>query len=60
MKLKPLSQSNPFLADKSTFGAQVMTSVSSSTAVETGEQVKEVKERLSRYRSQKNSAVKLA
>lgn len=61
MTSRKIIQSNPFLSDKSDFSSRLVTCVSSSTAIETGEQVKRVEERLNRFRSsQKRSAVKLA
>jgi hypothetical protein len=60
MKAKSLAKANPFLATQAETDSQVLTSVSSSTAIETGEQVKAVEAKLTRHRSAKRFAVKLA
>ena len=60
MKAKSLSKTNPFLTSQADSDPRVITSVSSSTAVETGEEIKAVKAKLIRHRATKHSAVKLA
>jgi hypothetical protein len=60
MKSKILSKTNLFLVKDSKAESRVITCVASSTAVETGEDVKTVAKRISRRRSTKNTAVKLA
>jgi hypothetical protein len=60
MKAQSLAKTNPFLTTQAESESQVLTSVSSSTAIETGEQVKAVAAKLTRHRSAKRFAVKLA
>lgn len=60
MKAKSLAKTNPFLTTQAETDSQVLTSVSSSTAIETGEQVKAVEAKLTRHRSAKHITVKLA
>jgi len=60
VKGKTLSNYNPFLVEQTLFESRVITNVSSSTAVETGEQVTAVKEKLNRHHSKKRFAVELA
>jgi hypothetical protein len=60
MKAKSISNTNPFLATKADARSRLATCVSSSTAIETGEQVKAVEAKLTRHRSGKRFAVKLA
>lgn len=60
MKAKSLAKTNPFLTTQAETDSQVLTSVSSSTTIETGEQVKDVEAKLIRHRATKRSAVKLA
>ena len=60
MKAKSLAKTNPFLTTQANSDSQVLTSVSSSTAIETGERVKAVEAKLTRHRSAKRFAVKLA
>jgi len=60
MKAKSLAKTNPFLTAQAETDSQVLTSVSSSTAIENGEQVKAVEVKLTRHRSAKQITVKLA
>ena len=60
MKGKSLTKTNPFLARDERARSLVVTCVSSSTAVETGEAVKAIEAKLNRSRSAKRFAVKLA
>jgi len=60
MKVKALSKTNPFLTSQVDSDSLVITSVSSSTAIETGERVKAIAAKLTRHRSAKRFAVKLA
>ena len=60
MKVKSLTKTNPFLAQADRANSLVVTCVSSSTAVETGEGVKVIEAKLNRARSAKRFAVKLA
>jgi len=60
MKAKSLTKTNPFLMDQKSSSSRMTTCVSSSTAIETGETVRDVSKKLSRYRSTKRFAVKLA
>jgi hypothetical protein len=53
-------KSNSFLSAKGLSDPRIITCVASSTAIETGEQVKGVEAKLKRHRSAKCSAVKLA
>ncbi len=59
MNTKKLSQSNPFLRDKTKAKKLLLRSVASSTAIETGESISEIEEKLNRSRSLSNR-VKLA
>ena len=60
MKVKSLAKTNPFLTTQAESDSQVLISVSSSTAIETGEQVKSVEAKLTRHRSAQHITVKLA
>ena len=51
MKSKSLKNTNPFLLKSPRSGAKTITSVASSTAVETGEDIKTVTAKVTRYRS---------
>jgi len=51
MKPKSLKHTNPFLVKSPQSGAKTITSVASSTAVETGEDVKTIASKVTRYRS---------
>ena len=57
MKTKSLSKSNPYLSQKGLSDLRIITSVSSSTAIETGEQIKTIEENITRHRLAKHSAV---
>jgi transposase len=59
MNTKNLSQSNPFLKDKTKAKKLLLRSIASSTAIETGESIKKIEEKLNRSRSVVNR-VKLA
>ncbi|NOR42364.1 MAG: hypothetical protein GQ572_03440 [Gammaproteobacteria bacterium] len=59
MNTKKLTQSNPFLKDKTKAKKLLLRSVASSTAIETGESISEIEEKLNRSRSLSNR-VKLA
>lgn len=56
MKRKPLSQTNPFLTQKHNRDAGIVTCVASSTAVETLQDIKSIKNKLTK----KRYSVKLA
>ena len=51
MKSKSLKHTNPFLVKSPRSGAITITSVASSTAVETGEDVKTIAAKVTRYRA---------
>ena len=59
MNTKKLSQTNPFLKDKTNAKKLLLRSIASSTAIETGESIKKIEEKLNRSRSVANR-VKLA
>ena len=59
MSTKKLTQSNPFLKDKTSAKKLLLRSVASSTAIETGESISKIEEKLKRSRSAANR-VKLA
>ena len=59
MSTKKLTQSNPFLKDKTNAKKLLLRSIASSTAIETGESIKKIEEKLNRSRSVANR-VKLA
>ncbi len=46
MKAKSISQANPYLKDRSAVRKQLIRSVASSTAVETGESIQRIEARL--------------
>jgi hypothetical protein len=51
MKPKSLKRTNPYLAKSPQLGTETLTSVASSTAVETGEDIKAIAAKVIRYRS---------
>jgi hypothetical protein len=51
MKKRSLLDSNPYLRDREKFRKSLITSVSSSTAIETGEPINKIEEKLTRSRS---------
>ena len=53
MKRKTLSQVNPHLRDSEKAARQLIRSVASSTAIETGESVRDIEEKIRRLESQK-------
>ena len=59
MSTKKLTQSNPFLKDKTNAKKLLLRSVARSTAIETGESISKIEEKLNRSRSAANR-VKLA
>lgn len=59
MKKRSLLDTNPFLHDPVKFRKSLVTSVSSSTAIETGEPIYKIAEKLTRARAAENR-VKLA
>ena len=59
MKRKPLSQTNPHLRDTEAAKRRLIRSIASSTAIETGESVQAIEEKLRRLESSP-SRVKLA
>jgi len=59
MNTKKLTQSNPFLKDKTKAKKLLLRSVASSTAIETGESISKIEEKLNRSRSLSNH-IKLA
>lgn len=59
MSTKKLTQSNPFLKDKTKAKKLLLRSIASSTAIETGESISKIEEKLNRSRSVANR-VKLA
>ena len=58
MKAKSLSQTNPYLKNRSTVRKQLIRSVASSTAVETGESIQSIEDKLRKKSS--SFQVKLA
>ena len=59
MNTKKLSQTNHFLKDRTNAKKLLLRSIASSTAIETGESIKKIEEKLNRSRSVANR-VKLA
>ena len=59
MSTKKLNQSNPFLKDKTNAKKFLLRSIASSTAIETGESISKIEEKLNRSRFAANR-VKLA
>ena len=59
MSTKKLNQSNPFLKDKTNAKKFLLRSIASSTAIETGESISKIEEKLNLSRSAANR-VKLA
>ena len=53
MKRKTLSQANPHLRDPEKAVRQLIRSVASSTAIETGESVRDIEEKIRRLESRK-------
>ena len=53
MKRKTLSQANPHLRDPEKAARQLIRSVASSTAIETGESVRDIEEKIKRLESRK-------
>ena len=53
MKRKTLSQANPHLRDPEKAARQLIRSVASSTAIETGESVRDIEKKIRRLESQK-------
>ena len=53
MKRKTLSQANPHLRDAEKAARQMIRSVASSTAIETGESVQEIEKKIRRLESSK-------
>ena len=51
MKRKPLSQTNPHLRDTEAAKRRLIRSIASSTAIETGESVQAIEEKLKRLQS---------
>lgn len=48
MNTKKLSQTNPFLKDKTNTKKYLLRSIASSTAIETGESISKIEEKLNR------------